>query len=109
MPTKEWYGLFTFDKFVKNTTVHPLNGFETDYVDGAECEVPMHEMETFLTGRFYQILQRDADTWKEIIIGTYDMATFLLLEPMLLHKVVYLGPRIDVEQTVQMQVESNKN
>ncbi|GBO07481.1 hypothetical protein AVEN_83927-1, partial [Araneus ventricosus] len=75
---------------------------------GKEFRVELNDLDSFVKGQFYHTILKELDTW-DVSIGTYDMATFMLLELMLGDKMVYLGPKVNVEEEVVDQVKSNRD
>ncbi|GBN96644.1 hypothetical protein AVEN_237172-1 [Araneus ventricosus] len=107
VPTKESWGLFTFEEIQKNFSVHPLNGFHGETTGGKEFRVVPNDLDSFVKGQFYHTILKEPGVWN-VSIGTYDMAAFMLLESMLGDKMVYLGPKVSVEEEVVDQVKSSR-
>ncbi|KAF8782548.1 hypothetical protein HNY73_012817 [Argiope bruennichi] len=103
VPTKESWGNFSYQDMETNCTVHPLNGFPKEICMGREFKVELESMENFLRGQFYMTILKNPDAW-DIKIGTFDMATFMFLQPLWKDKIVFLGERLNVETEVCRQM-----
>ncbi|KAF8789575.1 hypothetical protein HNY73_007505 [Argiope bruennichi] len=107
VPTKESWGSFTYQDVETYCTVHPLNGFPLENCIGREFKVELDSMENFLRGQFYLIILKNPNTW-DVKSGTFDMATFMFLQPIWKNKIVFLGERLKLETEVCRQFRVHK-
>lgn len=70
MPTKESWGLFTYEEVQKICTVHPLNGFVDEPVQGKVFCVEFKEMEAFLRGQFYHTILKAPKAGTLLLVRT---------------------------------------